>query len=305
VHADDTTIYSGQKIAFLGDSITAYGWEQPSGYVRLVVSGLASNGIDVVPIPAGVSGNKSNDMLNRFDADVVSKKPDWLTISCGVNDVWQTNGLSLEQYSANITKIVDKAQAAGIKVVILTATMISEDQAAPNNQKLIPYNEFLRHLAQQRHFLLADLNRDEQAELAKARSAGWTPNRYLTVDGVHMNPRGNVMMATGVLKAFGLNDAQVAKVKDAWLDAPGSCSANLVYQVTVTKEMTLRQYLDVQNATPRDSGSVTDMLQSLLNKEMTAVLTRDEAGGIDGVKKQVLQKIDQDIQQNSDRENKK
>jgi len=67
----------------------------------------------------------------------------------------------------------------------------------------------------------------------------------------------------------------------------------------------LRQYLDVQNATPRDSGSVTDMLQSLLNKEMTAVLTRDEAGGIDGVKKQVLQKIDQDIQQNSDRENKK
>jgi len=301
----NVSIRSGQKVAFLGDSITAYGWDQSSGYVRLVVSGLASNGIEIAPIPAGVSGNKSNDMLNRFDTDVLSKKPDWLTISCGVNDVWQTNGLSLEQYSANITQIAGKAQAAGIHVMVLTATMIGEDQAAPNNQKLIPYNNFLRHLAEERHFLLADLNRDEQDELAKARGAGWVPNRYLTLDGIHMNPRGNVMMATGVLKAFGLTNAQLTKAKDVWLDTPGSCSTNLIYQATVTKEMTLRQYLGIQNAMPRDSGNVAEMLQSLLNKEMTAVLTHGESDGIEGVKKQVLRKIDGDLQLNSDYENKK
>ena len=35
-----------------------------------------------------------------------------------------------------------------------------------------------------------------------------------------MNPRGNVMMATGVLKGFGLDEDQLQKAKEAWLDIP-------------------------------------------------------------------------------------
>ena len=82
-------------------------------------------------IPAGVSGNTSKDMLARLDKDVLSKKPQWMTLSCGVNDVWHgVNGVPLDQYKQNITSIVDQAQAAGIKVVILTATMIGEEDNA-------------------------------------------------------------------------------------------------------------------------------------------------------------------------------
>jgi hypothetical protein len=31
-----------------------------------------------------------------------------------------------------------------------------------------------------------------------------------------MNPEGNVMLATGVLKGFGLDEAQIAKAKAVW-----------------------------------------------------------------------------------------
>ncbi len=208
-------VTSGQKIAFLGDSITE-GGVGPQGYVTLVIRGLEANGVKATMIPAGISGHKSNDMLGRLEKDVLSKKPDWMTLSCGVNDVWHgATGVPLDKYKENITKIVEQCQSAGVKVMILTSTMIGEDQPNPNNQKLMAYNEFLRTLAKDKKCLLADLNADMQAAIAKAGPD--KKGNLLTGDGVHMNPAGNVMMATGVLKGFGLSSEQIAKAK---LDAP-------------------------------------------------------------------------------------
>ena len=211
VQAAGIAVKSGQKIAFLGDSITQAG-AGPKGYVTLVMRGLEAGGVTATSIPAGISGHKSNDMLGRLDNDVLSKKPDWMTLSCGVNDVWHgANGVPLDPYKQNITQIVEKCQAAGVKVMILTSTMIGEDQPNPNNQKLVAYNDFLRALAKDKKCLLADLNADMQAAIAKAGPD--KKGNLLTGDGVHMNPAGDVMMATGVLKAFGLSDEQIAKAK--------------------------------------------------------------------------------------------
>src|SRR4028118_2199441 len=92
-------VKTGESIAFLGDSITQYGAQSPGGYVRLVESGLAAQGIKVTVIPAGLSGNKSNDMLARLEKDVLSKKPTWMTLSCGVNDVMHgARGVEFEPY---------------------------------------------------------------------------------------------------------------------------------------------------------------------------------------------------------------
>src|SRR6476620_5440369 len=69
---------SGEKIAFLGDSITAGGWGNPLGYVRLVMAGLEANGVKAEAVPAGISGHKSNQMLARLQKDVLDKKPNWM-----------------------------------------------------------------------------------------------------------------------------------------------------------------------------------------------------------------------------------
>ena len=145
VQAKDVPVKSGQKIAFMGDSITQGGANGPKGYVNMVISGLAANNIKAECIPAGISGHKSNDMLARLNNDVISKKPDWMTLSCGVNDVWHgANGVPLDKYMENITKIVEQCRDAKIKVVILTSTMIGEDEPNANNQKLMAYNDFLK-----------------------------------------------------------------------------------------------------------------------------------------------------------------
>ncbi len=207
-------VNEGEKIAFLGDSITQAG-ARPNGYLRLVIRGLKSAGVKTSAIPAGISGHKSNQMLARLGRDVLNKKPDWMTLSCGVNDVWHgKRGVSLDDYKVNITKIVDQCQSAGVKVMILTSTMIGEDQGNANNKKLATYNDFLKELAREKKCLLADLNADMQAAIAASEDK--KGGKLLTSDGVHMNPDGNKMMATGVLKSFGLSAEQLKKARADW-----------------------------------------------------------------------------------------
>ena len=75
VHAG-MLVKDGDRIAFLGDSITQFG-NRPGGYVQLVMDGMKRCGIKATAVPAGISGNKSNDMLKRFDRHVVAKKPQY------------------------------------------------------------------------------------------------------------------------------------------------------------------------------------------------------------------------------------
>lgn len=228
----EIAVKSGDKIAFLGDSITAGGWGNPAGYVRLVIAGLEANGIKAEPVPAGISGHKSDQMLARLEKDVLSKKPQWMTLSCGVNDVWHgKKGVPLDDaaaakpgdydekvaergtYKKNITEIIAKAQAAGVQPVILTATVIREDLGNDENKRLAPYNDFLRELAKSKRLRLADLNATFQEKIKAANTPG---KNAFTGDGVHMNGEGNKLMAIGVLQAFGLNAAQIEKAKASW-----------------------------------------------------------------------------------------
>ncbi len=209
------SIKNGEKIAFMGDSITAAG-RRPGGYCQLVLAALKDQGIEVTPVFAGIGGHKSNQMLARLEKDVLRHKPDWMTLSCGVNDVWHgERGVDLASYKKNITEIVDKAQVAGVQVVLLTSTMIREDQSNGLNQKLLPYNQFIKALAKEKKCLLADLNADMQAAL-KTFPADSPKGKQLTSDGVHMNKAGNIMMARGVAGAFGLTNRQLDQSAKNW-----------------------------------------------------------------------------------------
>ena len=230
-------VKSNDKIAFLGDSITQYGNNYKGGYVSLVIAGLKANGINAVKIPAGISGNRSTHMLARVEKDVISRKPQIMTLSCGVNDVWHgKRGVPLPEYKKNITALVDKVQAAGIKVCILTATMIAENPKNAHNVKLKEYNDFLRQLAKEKNCLLADVSADMHKGIAdmKKRYPAFKGNLY-TNDGVHMNPYGDAMMAERVLRTFGLNDAQIAKAKAAWKNLHSSIGRVLLSSEDVAK----------------------------------------------------------------------
>ncbi len=210
------TLKGGDSVAFLGDSITQQGWGS-GGYVRMCEAAFAANKLNVKIIPAGISGHKSNQMLERLDRDVLSKKPTYMTLSCGVNDVWHgARGVPLPQYKENITAIIDKAQAAGVKVVVLTATMIKEDAENSLNKQLIPYNDFLRGLAKEKGCVLVDLNAEMQRQVKAFREATGSKANCRTRDGVHMDFVGNRMMALKILEdGFQFTEEEMAKTDAA------------------------------------------------------------------------------------------
>lgn len=229
-------VKQGEKIAFLGDSITAGGFRK-GGFAKLVMDTLNKEGLDLKAIPAGKSGNRSPDMFARLENDVIKKEPDWMILSCGVNDVWHFTlrlgdrtftGVPLEDYRSNITSIIEQTQAANIKVLVLTSTMIGEDPEKDTNQKLIPYNEFLREIAAEKNLPIADLNKQMQAALKKIPDQPGKASMFgdpsyqrdirnkLTSDGCHMNAEGNVMMAKGVLRALGVNEEKISAAEDNW-----------------------------------------------------------------------------------------
>ncbi len=226
-----------EKIAFMGDSITAGGVGK-TGFITLVMDTLNKEGLHLTSVPAGQSGNRSKDMLARLDQSVISQKPNWMVLSCGVNDVWHFTlrlgnrsfeGIPLEEYKENIRSIIKKSEAANIKVMILTSTMIGEDPEKDTNQTLIPYNDFLREIAKEKNLPLADLNKDMQAALkeipnqeGKAKMFGepdYARNikNKLTADGCHMNNLGNIMMAKGILRSFGLSEEKIVAAEKSWL----------------------------------------------------------------------------------------
>lgn len=254
-------VKKGDTIAFLGDSITAQG-AAPGGYVRLVASGLAAQGIDITVIGAGVSGHKSDQMLARLDSDVLSKKPTWMTLSCGVNDVWHgAKGVPLDAYKTNITAILDRCQQAGVKVVILTATQIKLPITSPENVKLADYNAFLRETAKARNLPLADLNTAMAAEQTAH------PKRVLTVDGVHMNLYGNLMMAKGVLAAFGLDDKQLAAANTSWMNQPD------LYQGAAKIKLSLNELASLEAAAAKQNKSVDALITDIATAAVKATVT--------------------------------
>jgi lysophospholipase L1-like esterase len=267
--AGEIIVKSGDKLAFMGDSITQFGANTPGGYVKLVISGLDANGIKIEPVFAGRSGHKSNDMLGRLDNDVLSKKPNVMTLSCGVNDV---ANIPLDKYKENINALIDKVQAAGVKPVILTSTMIGEDQPNANNQKLIAYNEFLMTLAKDRGLPLADLNLKMQEAIKMAKEANAPkPNKanYLTNDGVHMSPEGDQMMAEGVLRALGLDDAQIAKAKATWLEIPASIKLQ-----NTNKMVSIKEYNKLAEAAAKENLPVNEYIDRKVGKAIDELLAK-------------------------------
>jgi lysophospholipase L1-like esterase len=203
----------GDQIVAIGDSITAGG-----GYLRDIDAVLAQQYPDLkLPkvINKGISGQKAEDLVARFDKDVVQLKPAVVTLSIGINDVWHRLGAAhdpkvLAAYKANVAKMVDMAQAAGIRVLLLTPTVIQEDPATEGNKRLVMYVQAEREIAAETKCGLVDLH---AMFLAALQPKPNVRKPKLTGDGVHMNPLGDAIMAAGVLRGLGVPDAKIAASK--------------------------------------------------------------------------------------------
>ncbi len=265
--ANPLLIRSGETLAFMGDSITDFADDKPAGYCRLVIDGLRQYGVDVKPLYVGHGGDRSADMLARLDRDVIAKKPDWMTLNCGVNDAWGykrgNRGIPVDQYAENVTEIVDRCEAAGIRVILLTPSIIGEDNLDNESNNLLPpYVEWMRRFAEERNLPLADIHAMMYEGLEADPMPGFKQRYTFTGDGVHLQPRGHRLFARGILRAAGLTDSEISALYDRWLDWPGGWivgaglrevetdadGRRLIYDFGVQTAITAREFIYLEYA---------------------------------------------------------
>jgi len=204
-------IKPGDAVAFMGDSITAAG-----GYIRLAAGVLQAKypALKLPPfVNAGINGQRAEAMEPRFVGSMqLSNKIAWAFINVGVNDVGQRlnaphKPATLAAYKANVTKMVEKAQAAGATAVLLTPTVLQEEAGSDGNQRLPLYVAAMQEVAAEKKCLVVDLHGMFLTALSRKPA-----DLRLTVDGLHMGLYGAAIMAIGVLRAFGVPDQTIAGV---------------------------------------------------------------------------------------------
>lgn len=200
----------GERIVFLGDSITA-GGIGPKGYVTAIKTALNDKhkdlGIEI--IGAGVSGNKVPNLQNRLDRDVLAKKPTLVVIYIGINDVWHgeknpANGTAPDKFEAGLKEVIGKCTAAGARVILCTPTVIGELPGGANklDGKLDEYADISRKVAKELTIPLCDL-RKAFVEHLKENNKDKQEKGILTSDRVHLSEAGNKLVAQSILKTLG------------------------------------------------------------------------------------------------------
>lgn len=190
-----------KRVAFLGDSITQAG-NNPGGYVDRIRKGAP----DLEIVPAGISGHKVPNLLARYEKDVLAKKPDYVFIYIGINDVWHSKngrGTPIEEYGAGLRELVKGCQKAGAKVVLATPTVIGECSVNDLDEMLEEYAAVSREVAEELGAELCDLRK-----VFRSRLAVFNPTEansgILTTDGVHLNAEGNLLVAIEAARALRL-----------------------------------------------------------------------------------------------------
>jgi lysophospholipase L1-like esterase len=203
-----TGMQQKQRIVFFGDSITQQG-VQPNGYVTVLGDMIKQKGLQnqYELIGAGIGGNKVYDLYLRMDDDVLAKNPTTVVIWVGVNDVWhkKTSGTGTDapKFIQFYNAIIKKLQAKNIKVVLCTPASIGEKTDYTNelDGDLNKYAGFVRDIAQKNNCGLIDLRKTFLAY----NLANNTENKekgILTVDGVHLNEKGNRLVAEEMMKTL-------------------------------------------------------------------------------------------------------
>jgi lysophospholipase L1-like esterase len=204
------TLKIGDRIVFLGDSITEAGTRN-KGYVTLIAQALRKNHRDlgIQVIGAGVSGNKVPDLQKRIKRDVIARKPSIVFIYIGINDVWHgardpKRGTPKDKFEAGLKEVIGKIQKAGAQVILCTPTVIGEkkDGKNPLDAKLDEYAAVSRAVARKLKVPLCDLRKAFAAYLKKHNPKDQAKG-ILTTDTVHLNEAGNKQVAKEMLKMLG------------------------------------------------------------------------------------------------------
>jgi lysophospholipase L1-like esterase len=199
------------KIIFFGDSITELGVkpEKYRGYILQLQDMLKAEKKDsqYELVGSGISGNKVYDLFLRMEEDVLAKNPDVVVIYVGVNDVWHKTllgtGTDPDKFEKFYQAVINKLKAKNIKVAVCTPAVVGEktDMSNPLDGDLNRYSNIIRDIAKKNSLPVIDLRKSFHQYLAKNNPEN-KEKEILTYDRVHMNDKGNKLIAEEMWKVI-------------------------------------------------------------------------------------------------------
>jgi acyl-CoA thioesterase-1 len=190
-------LYNGEKVVIVsfGDSITA-GFAVSRGFVHFWKEMLKGkyHRADIQMINSGVCGDTSLDGLSRLDWDVLSHRPDLVTVNFGINDMYW--GISLGQFKSNLIEIVDRIIEGCQSEILLLS---SEPLETPNYcDQVLDYYDTLEVVAEEMDVGFVDVY---GAWMKRAHEG--VPLNSLILPGMdHPNERGYKIIAEELMRFF-------------------------------------------------------------------------------------------------------
>ncbi len=212
-------LLAGKRVMVLGDSIT-----QGGGYVTFIEYLLEKQNptLDFDIISVGLSSETTSGLSEeghaggrfprpclheRLDRALAAVKPE-LVIACyGMNDgIYLPYGENrMEAFRGGITHMVEKCNAAGAQVILVTPPVFDSGRANPDSYA--DYDTVLAKFAQwevnsppRGVLAVADLHTPMAEALAERQKKD--PAYYFARDGVHPNELGHLIMALSILHAL-------------------------------------------------------------------------------------------------------
>ena len=195
------------KMVCLGDSLT-FGYElAPED--KWVSLAAAASGHQL--INRGVNGDTTGGMLARLQRDVLDLSPQMLLVTGGGNDIMVSAGSAGAR--ANLTAIVQQARGRGIRSLIGTLPPMALERLRPDwagitdfprmQVMVAEYVEWQRLFARTFGFTLVDFRSLFEKE------PGSAPDPELYLDGLHLGPEGNRLMAEELVRVLKKLEQQV------------------------------------------------------------------------------------------------
>jgi lysophospholipase L1-like esterase len=196
------------RLIFFGDSITQAGVKE-GGYIRRIDTLIGKAGLSdrYETIGKGIGGNKIYDLHLRMETDVIALKPDIVVVYVGVNDVWHKStfgtGTDFEKFGRFYEAVVNRLKSAGILVILATPAVIGEKTDHSNEQDgdLNHYSNWIRRFAADNGIALVDL-RKLFLEYNLRNNPTNAEMGILTTDRVHLNAKGNQLVAEAMWEAI-------------------------------------------------------------------------------------------------------
>ena len=149
----------------------------------------------------GYSGNTSRDLLNRLERDILSLKPDYLSVMIGANDVWRQfdtpqipeNSVLPEEYRENLIKIVRLSKTVTSNIILMTPVYWESSLTDAMSARMREYGQIVREVSAQEKVLFCDVQSRVDRVLKHCNA------NYITWDRVHPNIPGANIIAHALL----------------------------------------------------------------------------------------------------------